>query len=111
MPQPDRRFLLLQGPHGPFFSQLGAMLAAAGCGVWRVGFNRGDEIFWHDRAGYIRFDAPPEAWPEACRQIIERHAITDLALYGDTRPIHAQAAICAPIGSVMNAVAPTVIRG
>jgi capsular polysaccharide export protein len=91
MPQTDRRFLLLQGPHGPFFSQLGAMLRAAGCEVWRVGFNRGDEAFWHDPARYIAFDAPPENWPATCRAILTEHRITDIALYGDTRPIHAKA--------------------
>jgi capsular polysaccharide export protein len=103
MPMPDRRFLLLQGPHGPFFNQLGAMLRAAGCAVWRVGFNRGDAVFWRDPAGYLRFDAPPETWPETCREIIAKHGITDLALYGDTRPIHAQAvAIAAELGLVVH---------
>ncbi len=49
-----RRFLMLQGPHGPFFRQLGAMLDAAGAEVWRVGFNRGDEIFWgKDRMEFV----------------------------------------------------------
>ncbi|WP_372839360.1 capsule biosynthesis protein [Phaeovulum sp.] len=91
MPESARRFLLLQGPHGPFFSQLGAMLRAAGCAVWRVGFNRGDEIFWRGKQNYIRFDAPFETWPATFREIVARHAITDLVLYGDTRPIHAQA--------------------
>ena len=56
----DRRFLLLQGPHGPFFRALGRMLGAAGAEVWRVGFNRGDEFFW-GLPGYIPFDAPAES--------------------------------------------------
>ena len=42
MPQPTsghgRNFLFLQGPHGPFFRQLGAALTATGAKVWRVGF-------------------------------------------------------------------------
>lgn len=91
MPHAKRHFLLLQGPHGPWFGQLGTMLRAAGCSVWRVGFNKGDEVFWPDRASYIRFDAPPEAWPATLAAILRRHAITDIALYGDTRPVHAQA--------------------
>lgn len=91
MPAQNRQFLLLQGPHGPYFNQLGAMLRAAGCGVWRVGFNRGDEIFWRHSASFIRFDAPQESWAAACREIIARHGITDLVLYGDTRPVHAAA--------------------
>ncbi len=85
------RFLFLQGPHGPFFHRLGAMLRAAGAEVSRVGFNAGDRFFWPDTASYIAFQDPPEAWPEACRRLIADRGITDLVLYGDTRPIHAQA--------------------
>ncbi len=85
-----RRFLMLQGPHGPFFRQLGAMLAAAGAEVWRVGFNRGDELFWR-RPGYLPFTGRPEDWAAACAGHLDRLAITDLVLYGDSRPIHAEA--------------------
>ena len=88
--QTPRRILMLQGPHGPFFRQLGAMLRAAGAEVWRVGFNRGDEVFWH-RDGFIAYTAPPEEWRHTCEAIFERHAITDLVLYSDARPIHAAA--------------------
>ena len=86
----DRHFLFLQGPHGPFFAQLGAMLRRAGAATWRVGFNAGDRAFW-GREGYIPHTGSPEDWPEALEAILDRHAITDLVLYGDTRPIHAQA--------------------
>lgn len=86
-----RRFLMLQGPHGPFLSRLAARLRAGGHRVWRVGFNRADQLFWGDRASYIPFRDRPEVWPEACADLIARHAITDLVLYGDARPIHAQA--------------------
>jgi capsular polysaccharide export protein len=86
----NRRFLFLQGPHGPWFHRLGGLLRAAGVEVWRVGFNLGDRLFWRG-PGYIAFKDPHEAWPDACAAIIDRHQITDLVLYGDTRPIHAQA--------------------
>jgi len=86
-----RNFLFLQGPHGPWFDQLGRMLRATGAAVWRVGFNRGDEVFWRDRASFLPFDAPPEQWPETCARFFDEKAITDIVLYGDTRPIHAQA--------------------
>ncbi|RYG93181.1 capsular biosynthesis protein [Loktanella sp. IMCC34160] len=87
----DRRFLFLQGPHGPFFHRLAKMLRAAGAQVWRVGFNAGDRAFWFGGPGYIPFRGTPEDWPETFRQIVADHGITDIALYGDTRPIHAQA--------------------
>ncbi|MCI2393073.1 capsular biosynthesis protein [Aliiroseovarius sediminis] len=91
MTSQERRFLLLQGPHGPFFWQLGRMLRAAGAHVWRVGFNMGDQVFWRDRASYIPFTAPHDTWPARFSALLDRHKITDIVLYGDTRPIHAQA--------------------
>ena len=87
--------LFLQGPHGPFFWQLGRMLRAAGAQVWRVGFNRGDQAFWRDRASFIPFTDPPDTWPDRIAALLEDHQITDLVLYGDTRPIHAQAVAAA----------------
>jgi capsular polysaccharide export protein len=86
----SRRVLFLQGPHGPWFHQLGRLLRAAGAQVWRVGFNLGDRIFWPG-PGYIAFDGSHDTWAETCADLMTRHAITDLVVYGDTRPIHAQA--------------------
>ena len=91
------RFLFLQGPHGPFFHRLGKMLTAAGAEVWRVGFNRGDRAFWPTTASYIPFKGTPDLWPAAFARIAAQHAITDLILYGDTRPIHAQAIAAASL--------------
>lgn len=86
-----RRFLFLQGPHGPFFHRLGTMLRAAEAEVWRVGFNQGDRAFWFRAKGYIPYTGRPEDWPATFRDLVTRHRITDIVLYGDTRPIHAQA--------------------
>jgi capsular polysaccharide export protein len=88
--RPARRFLFLQGPHGPWFHQLGTMLRATGAAVWRVGFNLGDRVFWPG-PGYIAFQGSHDRWPETCAGLMTEHSITDLVLYGDTRPIHAQA--------------------
>ncbi len=97
----NRNFLMLQGPHGPFFHQLGKMLRAAGAAVWRVGFNKGDENFWFDAASYIRFDAPAADWPARIAALLAEKGITDLVLYGDTRPIHAQAILAARAAGVI----------
>lgn len=91
MEQRDRRFLFLQGPHGPFFSQLAALLMKAGARCWRVGFNAGDARFWKDRASFIPFTDPRSAWPDRLRAILNKHRITDLVVYGDVRWIHRQA--------------------
>ena len=87
----NRRFLFLQGPHGWFFNRLAQGLRAAGAEVWRVGFNQGDAFFWRDKAHYIPFDATQDQWPSRIREVIEQHKITDIALYGDVRPVHAEA--------------------
>ena len=87
----ERRFLFLQGPHGPFFHQLARMLRAAGASVWRVGFNAGDSAFWFGAPGYIPYRDPADRWPDTVADLLAEHGITDLVLYGDTRPIHAQA--------------------
>jgi capsular polysaccharide export protein len=86
----DRRFLFLQGPHGPWFHRLAGLLRAAGAEVWRVGFNLGDRVFWPGR-GFIAFDQPQDRWQATCAGILDQNRITDLVLYGDTRPIHATA--------------------
>lgn len=86
----NRRFLFLQGPHGPYFHRLGRMLTAAGATVWRVGFNRGDRAFW-PTSNYIPYKGTLADWPASFAALISGHAITDIVLYGDTRPIHAQA--------------------
>lgn len=86
-----RNFLFLQGPHGPFFGALARMLRAAGGTVWRVGFNAGDRAFWSDSASYIAYRGCAEAWPDEIACLLRERAITDLVLYGDSRPIHAAA--------------------
>ena len=82
---------MLQGPHGPFFGQLGRMLRAAGADVLRVGFNKGDEVFWRDKTNFIPFTDDQADWPARFETLLDEYAITDIVLYGDTRPIHAKA--------------------
>ena len=86
-----RVFLFLQGPHGPFFNRLAGMLRQTGADVWRVGFNAGDRVFWRDADSYLPYLAPPDDWADTVDAIFEDKQVTDLVLYGDTRPFHAQA--------------------
>ncbi len=90
-----RVFLVLQGPHGPFFHQLGKMLRKTGAEVWRVGFNAGDAAFWPDRASYLPYHGTAEAWPAHLEALIRDRGVTDLVLYGDVRPVHASAVAAA----------------
>ncbi|WP_109464711.1 capsule biosynthesis protein [Albibacillus kandeliae] len=88
-------YLFLQGPHGPFFQSLGRMLRAAGAEVWRVGFNAGDRAFWPDRASFIPYTGSPENWAATFETIVAERRVSDIVLYGDTRPIHAEAVAAA----------------
>ena len=87
-----RRFLLLQGPHGPFLAALARALRAAGAEVRRVGFNAGDRLFWRDRDSFIAYRGRLEDWETALAEMLEDLGITDIVLYGETRPVHAVAA-------------------
>ncbi len=89
---PDQRvYLFLQGPHGPFFARLAAALGRAGCRSLRLGFNGGDRFFWHDRGSYRRFAGPAGNYPSVLAALCRDEGVTDLVLYGDARPVHAQA--------------------
>lgn len=83
-----RRFLFLQGPHGPFFHALAGALRATGGDCARVAFNGGDRVFWPDRASRIDMEAPLARWPDVLEALVAGRGITDLVLYGDRRPVH-----------------------
>nr|WP_227269793.1 capsular biosynthesis protein [Roseobacter sp. H9] len=87
----DRVFLFLQGPHGPFFWSLAEQLRQSGAQVRRVGFNAGDRAFWFNRQSYIPFRGTIDGWPDTFVGLVKDHTVTDVVLYGDTRPVHAQA--------------------
>lgn len=90
-----KSFLLLQGPHGPFFHRLGKMLRLTGVDVWRVGFNAGDRAFWFGAKGYIPYYGRPDDWIKTLKIIVAEKSITDIVLYGDTRRVHAEAVVVA----------------
>ena len=86
-----RRFLFLQGPHGPFLSQLARALRATGADVHRIGFNAGDRAMWRG-PGFTGFHGAREDWPAFLADTCARHGITDLLCYGSTRWMHRDAA-------------------
>lgn len=86
-----RVFLFLQGPHGPFFWRLSRLLVASGATTWRVGFNQADRVFWPDGKSYIPQTAALAGWPETLATLLTQKEVTDIVVYGDTRPIHAAA--------------------
>lgn len=95
-----RTFLFLQGPHGPFFRQLARALRAAGARTLRVGFNRGDQAFWDRRDDYIAETGDLARWPATVARLMGERHVTDLVVYGDTRPIHASAIAAARLRGI-----------
>lgn len=91
----NRRFLFLQGPHGPFFYDLAKAIAASGAQVTKIGFNAGDRFFWRNRDTFVAYTEPYEDWPAWVRAYFTDHDITDLVIYGDTRFLHETAIVIA----------------
>ena len=87
----DRCFLFLQGPHGPFFSQLAGLLRTGGARVHRIGFNAGDRAFWDHGADYTPYTGAHADWEGWLDAFLDREGVTDVVLYADTRGIHATA--------------------
>ncbi|MEM1163851.1 MAG: capsule biosynthesis protein CapA, partial [Pseudomonadota bacterium] len=86
-----RVFLFLQGPHGPFFRQLAQALTLLGAEVHRAAFNAADEAAWRKAGPLHRFNDTEDAFEVWLNQQIDAHGVTDIVLYGDTRPVHKMA--------------------
>lgn len=86
-----RHFLFLQGPHGPFFGQMAQQLRSAGHQTSKIGFNGGDRLFGNRFGSLTRFAGTNEDWSGWLRDYIDRDSVTDIMLYGTTRPVHREA--------------------
>lgn len=54
-----------------------------------------DQAFWRGRDSYIPFTGSQQEWPEVLAGLLDSRSVTDIVLYGDTRPIHAAAVAAA----------------
>ncbi len=107
---PVRRVLLLQGLMGPFFRQLGQALRRAGHLVWKVNFNGGDRAMWRLPGG-IDYRGTLAEWPSALTELLDRHGITDVMLFGDCRDHHMTARqLCAARGITVHVFEEGYVR-
>lgn len=83
---PQRVFLFLQGPPGPFFEQLASGLIQRGSLVHRINLSGGDQYDWHGAA--FNYRGRQSKWPMVLDRYLRQHGITDLVLFGDCRPMH-----------------------
>lgn len=86
---PQRTFLMLQGPPGPFFWDLGRALAAAGAIVLRINLNGGDEHDWPGEA--VCYRGRRANWTLFVDRFLRDRQVTDLVLFGDCRAMHSAA--------------------
>lgn len=82
-----RGFLFLQGMPTRFFERLGSALTIRGHAVHRINFNGGDRAFWRQPNG-VDFCGREDEWPEFLDGFVTEHAISDIVLFGDCRPLH-----------------------
>ncbi|WP_199438638.1 capsule biosynthesis protein [Vibrio owensii] len=82
-----RHFLYLQGPLGPFYSDLSKELAKHGVAQTRMTFNGGDKAFSF-QGGTIDFTGKLDNWRDYIEGFLSSKMISDLVVYGDCRKYH-----------------------
>lgn len=94
MTEKQPEILLLQGPLGPFFTDLAVELQAGGCRTHRVCFNKGDWHFSH--ADHVmRYHGTADEWAGWLKTYMTEKAIDAVCCYGDSRFYHREArAVC-----------------
>lgn len=82
-----RHFVFLQGLPGPFFRMLATTLRGAGHRASRINFNGGDWLDW--RIGdSVRYGGDMAGWKNWLCTYLKAERVTDLALFGELRPLH-----------------------
>lgn len=86
----QRTFLFLQGPTSPFFSRLADKILSLNGTVHRINFNAGDSVYWRNKPAW-NFRSDASQFPEYLEDKLNTHAITDIIMVGDTRPVNSPA--------------------
>ncbi len=86
----SRSFLFLQGVASPFFAELGKALLAQGHRVLKINFCGGD-WFYSRALNALNYRGDIEGLAGYLGAIVAQHAINDMVLFGDTRPVHLDA--------------------
>lgn len=83
----NRSFLFLQGVASPFFDRLAYSLRRSGVNTCRVIFCGGDAAF-HRRGNSKPYLGALEDLPEFYYKLFIEMGVSDLVLFGDSRPVH-----------------------
>jgi capsular polysaccharide export protein len=79
--------LLLQGPVGPFFTELQSAMTLSGWSTRRVIFNTGDQIF-SSKKDFVRLTGDVDRWESWLRLEISQNRPDCIILFGSSRPAH-----------------------
>lgn len=96
-------FLFLQGLASPFMRILGNKLSDAGAKVHRVNYCGGDWWFGHgsnSANSHTNFRGKHTVLADTYKQLIRKHSVTTIVLFGDCRPIHKIATSVAAVEGV-----------
>jgi len=86
----NRSFLFLQGVASPFFAELGKALLDQGHQVLKINFCGGD-WFYSGGLSTLNYRNGNDGLADYLTHIFSKHAVTDIVLFGDTRPVHLDA--------------------
>jgi capsular polysaccharide export protein len=85
----QRSFLFLQGPRTHFYKQLAAALRRAGQLATQLLFTVGDGVYW--QGNRIKYQEPINGLTAYYEHLFAQGSFTDLIVFGDCRPVHANA--------------------
>jgi capsular polysaccharide export protein len=82
-----KKYLLLQGPMGPFFSDLAQWLESLGREAVNVVFNGGDRVYSRKRE-YRLYQQTPKEFPTWLKATWQDYDFDTIVCFGDCRPLH-----------------------
>lgn len=89
-----KRYLLLQGPMGPFFSDLARWLESKGREATNVVFNGGDRFYCRERP-VLHYSGTPAQFAHWLKEIWHTYPFDTIVCFGDCRPLHQAARLWA----------------
>ena len=82
-----KRYLLLQGPMGPFFSDLARWLESKGREATNVVFNGGDSFYSRERP-VLHYSGTPAQFAHWLKEVWQTYPFDTIVCFGDCRPLH-----------------------
>ncbi|HGH3372020.1 TPA: capsule biosynthesis protein [Kluyvera cryocrescens] len=82
-----KRYLLLQGPMGPFFNDMAEWLESQGREATNVVFNAGDRFYCRKRQ-YLTYTQTPKEFPHWLKEAWQQYPFDTILCFGDCRLLH-----------------------